>query len=79
MFRYLGDQLLQTEIPKSFIKCIANLKGWDISKPGDMNKLRLYLIGSDRRENLIEKKVNLATGKVCFFINDVVDFLTLFS
>lgn len=79
MFRYLADQVLQTEIPKSFIKCIANLKGLDISKPGDMNKLRLYLIGSDRRENLIEKKVNLATGKVCFFINDIVDFLTLFS
>ena len=79
MFRYLSEQLLQTEIPKSFIKCIANLKGWDISKPGDMNKLRLYLIGSDRRENLIEKKINLATGKVCFFINEIVDFLTLFS
>jgi hypothetical protein len=79
MYRYLGDQLLSTEIPKSFIKCIANLKGWDLTKQDDMDRLRLYLIGVNRREDRISKKVNLATGKQCFFINEIVDFLTMFQ
>ena len=79
MYRYLSDQILATEIPKSFIKCIANLYGWDITKQDDMDKLRLYLIGSNKRENRIAKRVNLATGKTCFYVNEIVDFLTMFT
>jgi hypothetical protein len=44
-----------------------------------MNKLRLFMIGADKRENRIDKRVNLATGKQCFFINELVDFLTSFG
>ena len=79
MYRYLSDQILATEIPKSFIKCIANIYGWDITKQDDMDKLRLYLIGSNKRENRIAKRVNLATGKTCFYVNEIVDFLTMFA
>jgi hypothetical protein len=79
MYRYLSDQILATEIPKSFIKCIANIYGWDLTKQDDMDKLRLYLIGSNKRENRIAKRVNLATGKTCFYVNEIVDFLTMFA
>jgi hypothetical protein len=44
-----------------------------------MDKLRLYLIGSNKRENRIAKRVNLATGKTCFYVNEIVDFLTMFA
>ena len=40
----VSDQILATEIPKSFIKCIANLYGWDITKQDDMDKLRSKLM-----------------------------------
>lgn len=44
----------------------------------DMDELRLYLIGiSNGKEDYIQKKVNLTTGKIGFFINEKINFLTI--
>lgn len=78
-FQYLNKKEIQTEIPKSFIKLIAEVKGWDMNNTEDMDNLRLYLIGVSKSNNSILKKVNQATGKECFFINEENNFLTLFA
>ena len=78
-FQYLNGQHIQTEIPKSFIKMIADFKGYDMNNPEEMDELRLYLIGSSKSEQAILKRVNMATGKDCFFINERVNLLTLFT
>lgn len=78
-FQYLNGQHLQTEIPKSFIKFIANINNWDLDDPDDMDSLRLYLIGTGKRPETIQKRKSLSTGKDCFFINDTFNLLTLFT
>lgn len=78
-FQYLNNQFLQTEIPKSFIKMIADMKQWDLTNNDDMDALRLYLIGTSRQPEYIQKKISLTTGQQCFFVNDTVNLLTLFT
>lgn len=78
-FQYLNEQHLQTEIPKSFIKFIANIKGWNLDNPDDMDSMRLFLIGTGKRPTSIQKRRSLSTGKECFFIDDEVNLLTLFT
>lgn len=76
-FQYLNQQYLQTEIPKSFISFIAKLQKWNLDDPDDMEKMRLYLIGTGRRPEMIQKRKSLSTGKECFFLNDTCNLLTL--
>lgn len=78
-FQYLNNQHLQTEIPKSFIKFIADIKGWNPDNPDDMDALRLYLIGTGKRPTIIEKRKSLSTGRECFFIDDKSNLLVLFT
>lgn len=78
-FQYLNNQQLQTEVPKSFIKFIADIKGLDLDNPDDLDELRLYLIGTGKRPETIQKRKSLSTGKTCFFVNDTVNLLTLIS
>lgn len=77
MFQYLNDRYLNAEIPKTFIKIIAEILGLDINDSDDMDKLRLYLISTGTQDNLIIKKINALTGKDCFFVNEKNNFLTL--
>lgn len=78
-FQFLNGCYLQTEIPKSFIRTIADLKNWNLDSTEEMDELRLYMIGTGRQEQDIQKKINLATGKTCFFLNDRQNILTLFT
>lgn len=78
-FQYLNRKEIQTEIPKSFIKTIADIFKLDLDDPDDMENLRLYLIGTSKTEDAIQKKTNLSTGKECFFINEIQNLLILMS
>lgn len=78
MFLYLNDRYNQTEVPKTFIKVIASLKGLDLDKESDLDQLRLYLIGTSRTQDSVQLRVNPATGNQCFFINEKNNYLTIF-
>ena len=78
-FQYLNNRFIQTEIPKSLIMVIADIFGYDLSDNDDMDKLRLYLMGTGKTENMIQKKLNPATGKQCFFLEKDENFLVLFT
>jgi len=69
-FQFLNGRYLQTEIPKSFIKLIADLKHYDLTEQAELDQLRLYLISTTKKDNFIRKRTNLSTGKECFFINE---------
>ncbi len=78
-FQFLDNRYVQSEVPKTFIRIIADMLHLDINEPYEMDQLRLYLIGTGLQDGMIEKKVNLSTGKQCFFINERVNFLILFD
>lgn len=78
-FLFLNNEYIQTEIPKSFIKMIADIKNLDLNDATDMDTLRLYLIGTSRQPETIQKRINLSTGQQCFFINDKENILTLMT
>ena len=78
-FQFLNDQYLQTEIPKTFIKIISELKNFNLFSSDDLDRLRLFLIDIGRQEQNIEKKVNLMTGKTSFFLDNKNNMLMLFS
>lgn len=78
-FQYLNHRYIQSEIPKSLIAMMADLLGYDLDNSDDMDALRLYLIGTSKTENVIQKKINLGTGKQCFFINKEQNLLVLFT
>lgn len=77
-FQFLNGRSIQSEIPKTFIKMIADLKNWNLNDPDEMDELRLYLIGTSKTPDAVQKRINLGTGKQCFFINERQNLLTLF-
>ena len=78
-FQYLNDKHVTSEIPKAFIKIMAKILGYNLDVADEMDQFRLYLIGSSMREGFIQKRTSLATGKECFFVNENVNLLTLFT
>lgn len=78
-FQFVNGKYIQSEIPKTFIRTIADIKNWNLNSANEMNDLRLYLIGSSKQEESIQKRTNLATGKQCFFLNEKQNLLTLFT
>ena len=79
IFRYINNRHIQTEVPKTFIKIIADILHLDINNSHEMDALREYIISTGTQDGMIEKKKNLMTGKECFFINERVNFLTVFD
>lgn len=79
MFQFLNDKYLNTEIPKTYIKLIAEMLGLDVNNSTDMDELRMYLISTGTQEQMILKKINAMTGKDCFFVNEKNNFLTLIT
>ena len=59
IFQFLNNRHVQTEIPKTFIKIIADVLNLDLNNSFEMDQLRLYLIGTGTQDGLIQKKVNL--------------------
>lgn len=78
-WQYYNNRYIQSEIPKSLIMMIADLFGYDLNNSDDMDALRLYLIGTSKSEQAIQKKLNPGTGKQCFFINEKENLLTIFT
>ena len=82
-FMFLNDQTVSTEIPKSFIKMVAEVNDIELydKHSGNINiagveKLQMLLVSlSSGKEDYITKKIHESTGKVSFFINDKVNFL----
>ena len=79
VFQFINNRYVQTEIPKTFIKIIADILHLDINDAYEMDRLREYMISTGTQDGLIEKKNNLMSGKECFFINERVNFLTVFD
>jgi len=52
-FQFLNHRGIQSEIPKTFIRAIADIYNWDLNKPEEMDELRLYLIGTSKQEDAI--------------------------
>ena len=50
-----------------------------MNSSNEMDDLRLYLIGTSKQEQFIQKRTSLMTGKECFFLNEKQNFLVLFS
>lgn len=75
MFQYLNGRYLNTEIPKTYIKIIAEILGLDVNDPDEMDELRLHLISTGTSADIIRKKVNAMTGKIGFFVNEKKNFL----
>jgi hypothetical protein len=76
-FQFLNRKNLNTEIPKTYVKIIANVLGLDPDNIDDMRKLRRYLISTGSFEDAIKLKTNLSTGRPGFYVNEVNNFLTL--
>jgi len=75
--QYINTRFLNTEIPKTFIAILAYLFGYDTGDSNDMSDLQLYLMQASRTYDVIRKKINLATGKTCFFLNDMTDVIAV--
>jgi hypothetical protein len=76
-FQYLNNRALNIEIPKTFIEIIATTLGYDMSNADDMERFRLYMISTSRQYDSIRKKLDMATGRYGFFLNDIVDLLVV--
>ncbi len=76
-FQFLNGKYINSEIPKTFVKLIAEMLGLNVDDSDDMEELQLYLISTGTNEDLIRKKVNALTGKIGFFVNEKVNFLTV--
>lgn len=74
-FQYLNNRALNIEIPKTFIEIISSVLGYDMADADDMEKFRLYMISTSRQYDSIRKKLDMATGRFGFFMNDIVDLL----
>lgn len=77
IFQYLNSRPIMTEIPKTFISIISTLLGYDLNDPEHLDDLSLYLIRTSRKNDGIRRKVNNATGKICFMLNDLTDLITV--
>jgi len=78
-FQFLNDKYINTEIPKTYIKIIADILGLNMQSPEDMTEMELYLMSTGTHEDIIRKKINLTTGKVGFFVNEKSNLLTLLT
>ncbi len=76
-FQFLNDRYVNTEIPKTYVKIIADILGLNPDDPEDMTELELYFISTGTSDDIVRKKINLMTGKVGFFVNEKSNFLTL--
>jgi hypothetical protein len=78
-FQFLSHKYINTEIPKTFMKIIAFMQGYDMSNLEDLAALERYMISTGTSADIVKKKVNLSTGKTSFFVNEKVNLLTLFT
>jgi hypothetical protein len=78
-FQFLNDKYINTEIPKTYIKIIADILGLNPDDSDDMTELELYFISTGTQDDIVRKKANLATSKIGFFVNEKSNLLTLLT
>jgi hypothetical protein len=78
-FQFLNDKYINTEIPKTYIKLISDIMGYNLDDSDDMTEMELYMIATGTHEDIVRKKINLMTGKTGFFVNEKSNLLTLFT
>jgi hypothetical protein len=78
-FQFLNDKYINTEIPKTYIKIISDIMGYNLDDSDDMTEMELYMIATGTQEDIVRKKINLMTGKTGFFVNEKSNLLTLFT
>jgi hypothetical protein len=78
-FQFLNDKYINTEIPKTYIKLISDIMGYNLDDSDDMTEMELYMISTGTHEDIVRKKINLMTGKTGFFVNEKSNLLTLFT
>jgi hypothetical protein len=78
-FQFLNDKYINTEIPKTYIKIISDIMGFNLDDSDDMTEMELYLMATGTQEDIVKKKINLMTGKTSFFVNEKSNLLTLFA
>ena len=85
LFKYLNNQLIQTEVPKSFINAIAKIEGIftgdhnEVQTEDERYKLDKLLLQIGVEDTPIIRKKSLNTGKDCYFFNKVENLFTLFA
>ncbi len=90
-FKYLSNQLLQVEMPKSFVKAIAVIENkfvnnedgteqeTSITNDEDLKWLDLWLAQVGRRAKPILRKKSLNTSKFGYFYHEKENLLVLFT
>ena len=78
-FQYLPHQVIETEIPKTMMKIIADTNHLNLENAADMDKMSQIIAATSRTPRMIRKKVNNATGQVSYFLADDREILTVFT
>lgn len=84
-FVFYNDKNISVELPKTFVKLIAELNGMGVGLDVDslmdqrLNDLELYLANVCQTDSRIQLKKDLSTGKWCFFYNNLVNFTSLLT
>lgn len=78
-FQFVNDTVLNAELPKTFVRALANYKNLDISNEEDMGELEDFLASASTQNSAILRKTSMSTGKDCFFFGSKVNMLFLFT
>jgi len=74
---YIAEQRMEAEVPKYYIKQIANLMNYDLSDPNERSNFNFYL--NEHSQNFLEEKIKLASGNYDHFYLFKTNILSLFE
>jgi len=85
-FKFMSNQIIQCEVPKTFINAIAQVEGLFTSdvddkntNQDDLNKLDMMLAQMGRRYSAIVRKRSMTDNKVGYFFEEKKNLLTLWT
>ena len=85
-FKYMSNQIIQCEVPKTFVNAIAQVEGLFTSdvddentNQDDLNKLDMMLAQMGRRYSAIVRKRSMTDNKVGYFFEEKKNLLTLWT
>jgi hypothetical protein len=75
MFCYYNSQMINVEIPKTFVDVVSKLKGFDISTENGRVSEEEFLAGTGKRFGVVTMKTNPTTNKTGYFYNERTNLL----
>ena len=85
-FKFMSNQIIQCEVPKTFVNAIAQVEGLFTSdvddkntNQDDLNKLDMMLAQMGRRYSAIVRKRSMTDNKVGYFFEEKKNLLTLWT